>query len=84
MKKEEVWGIAIPRVRDFFRAQPDVAEANANSYTFQSVHITLEELEPANNGIFSARRTHLVMEGPEEEVKIIHHRFFVQFLSAGG
>ena len=84
MKKEEIWGVSIQRVREFFLAQPDVSEVSANSYTFQSVRITLEELEPANNGIFSARRTRLVMEGPEEEVKIIHHRFFLQFLSAGG
>ena len=84
MKKEEIWGVAIDRARSFFCSQPDVSEAAWDAYTFRAVCITLDDLEPANNGIFSARRTRLVMEGPEEEVKVIHHRFFIQFLSAGG
>ena len=84
VKKAEIWGVAIDRARRFFRAQPDVAETTPDAYAFCAVQITLEELSPANTGIFSARRTRLVMEGPEEEVKIIHHRFFMQFLSAGG
>ena len=84
MTKEEIWSVSIQRVRDFFQAQPDVTAANGDSYTFQSVHITLEELEPTGSSIFSASRTRLVLEGPEEEVNAIHRRFFLQFLSAGG
>ena len=84
VKKEELWGIAIERVRDFFRAQPDVAEVSADAYTFRAVRITLEALSAAGTGIFSVRRTRLVLEGPEEELQDIHHRFFMQFLSAGG
>ena len=84
MKKEEVWSVSIDRVREFFRAQPDVTAENGDFYTFQAVQITLKALEPAKNGIFSASRTRIVMEGPEEEVKAIHRRFFLQFLSAGG
>ena len=84
VKKEEVWAVSIERARAFFRDQMDVEEVSPGVYTFCAVRIGLEELEPSNAGIFSACRTRLVMDGPEEAVKSIHHRFFTNFLSAGG
>ena len=84
MTKEEIWSVSIDRVRSFFRSQADVTEESADRYTFREVRITLEELEPPDTGFWSARRIRLRMEGPEADLKVIHHRYFLQFLSAGG
>ena len=84
MRKEEIWGVSIDRARAFFRSQADVLEDSPDVYTFHTVRITLEELEPSRTGIWSARRIRLGMEGPDAELKAIHHRYFMQFLSTGG
>ena len=35
MMKEEIWSIAIPHARNFFRAQPDVSEESMNCYIYK-------------------------------------------------
>ena len=84
MTKEEIWGVSIERAKAFFRSQEDVTEEKEAAFAFRRVWITLEELEPAGTGMWAVRRTRLRMEGPDEEVNAIHHRYFLQFLSAGG
>ena len=84
MAKEEIWGVSIDRARSFFQSQPDVSAESDDVYLFRTARIVLEELPASNIGIWSARRIRLRMEGPDAEVKEIHHRYFVQFLSTGG
>lgn len=43
MVKEEIWSIALPRVSAFFREQGDMAEKDANTFTFRSCRIQLTE-----------------------------------------
>ena len=84
MIKEETWSISIQRARSFFREQEDVTEENINSFTCGSCSITLTELKPKGMGVWAAKRIQVRMEGGDEDVKAIYHRYFIQFLSTGG
>ena len=84
MVKDEIWGVSIQRVRAFFRAQADVTAENDDLFWMGSCRVTLTALPPTGSGIWAAPRTRLQMEGEEHLVQQLHHRFFIQFLSAGG
>ena len=84
MMKEETWGIAIDRARAFFREQEDVREENRNLFHYNSCHITLTELKPKGMGVWAAKRTRVHMEGEDQDVEEIYHRFFIRFLTTGG
>lgn len=84
MIKEETWSVSIQRTREFFRTQSDVDEESANTYLYNSARVELTELKPKGMGIWAAKRIHVKMEGGEEDVSAIYHRFFMQFLSTGG
>ncbi len=80
---EENWGIPLERIQYFFTSQTDV-DSRETGFSFRSCQITLTALEPGQMGAIPIPRTCLRIEGPEAEVQIIHRRFFLQFLSAGG
>ena len=84
MVKDEIWSISIGRIRAFFREQTDVTAESENCFTFGSCRILLTELEPGGVGIWAVSRSRVQMEGEDEDVKKIHRRFFLRFLSAGG
>lgn len=84
MIKEETWSISIQRAREFFRQQEDVSQEGSNTFIFGSCRIVLTELKPKGMGIWAAKRIGLRMEGNDEDVENIYHRFFMQFLSTGG
>ena len=83
MLYDENWAVEISRISAFFLQQPDVAQME-DGFRFGGCRITLESLPPSGPGCFAVSRTHVRMEGPEEETKEIHSRFFLRFLSAGG
>ena len=83
MIKDENWGIPLVRIRDFFSAQPDVTE-DGEDFLFGHCRITLTPITGHFLGPWEMPRTQVRMEGPEEEVRIIHRRFYLRFLSAGG
>ena len=35
-------------------------------------------------GVWAAKRTRVLMEGEEQDVEEIYHRFFIRFLTTGG
>ena len=80
---DENWAIGEERIREFFQSQSDVTETEG-IFCYGRCRITLTSLPSTQNGIFVCRRTGVRMEGPEEDVQIIHRRFFLRFLSAGG
>lgn len=84
MIKEETWSVPMQRARAFFREQADVTEESANSYAFGTCRITLTELKPKGMGVWAAKRIQVRMEGENEDVEDIYHRYFIQFLSTGG
>ena len=83
MIKDENWGIPLSRIRDFFSAQPDVT-ADGEDFYFGHCRITLTPITGHFLGPWEMPRTQVRMEGPEEDVRIIHRRFYLRFLSAGG
>ena len=84
MIKEETWGVAIDRVRRFFREQPDVREESPNRFLHGSCTVTLTELKPKGMGVWAAKRCRVHFEGDDADTETIYHRFFIQFLSTGG
>ena len=84
MVKEAVWSISMQRAQAFFRAQADVREENPSVYHYESCRICLTELPPRGTGIWTAQQLKLCIEGPQDRVEAIYHRFFLQFLSTGG
>ena len=84
MIKDETWSVAITRARSFFREQPDVAEESINAFLYNSCRITLTELKPKGMGVWAAKRIKVHMEGEDDDVEAIYHRYFLQFLSTGG
>ena len=84
MKREEIWSVSLQRAGSFFREQGDVTENGINGFAFRSCKIQLTELKPRGMGIWAARRIQVRMEGEDADVESIYHRFFIQFLSAGG
>ena len=83
MLYNENWAVETGRISAFFLQQPDVLQTEYG-FQFGSCRITLEPLPPSGTGYFTVSRTRVRMEGPEEETKQIHSRFFLRFLSAGG
>ena len=84
MIKEETWSVPMQRARAFFREQEDVTEESINVYVCRSCRITLTELKPKGMGVWAAKRTRVRMEGEDQDVEEIYHRFFIRFLTTGG
>ncbi len=84
MVKEEIWSVPIDRARDFFRSHEDVQEESANVFCHNSCRVQLTELRPKGMGFRAAKRVKLYMEGEDQDVAELYHRFFIQFLSTGG
>ena len=83
MVKEEIWSVTMERARAFFRQQEDVAEQDG-LFFYKSAKVRLTELKPKGMGIWAAKRIKIYIEGEDEDVENIYHRFFIQFLSTGG
>lgn len=83
MHYNENWAVDHTRATAFFDAQPDVRRTD-NGYRYKNCFIAVTALAPNKQGIFSFPRTHLIIQGPDEEATAIHRRFFLHFLSAGG
>ena len=84
MIKEETWSVSIQRARTFFREQEDVTEESSDRFIYGSCRITLTELKPKGMGVWAAKRIRIHMEGGDDDVETIYHRYFLQFLSTGG
>lgn len=82
MNFDEIWGIAFFRVSAFFVSQNDVEKNGHCSFIFKNTGIELEPLPDRLLGSIRVSQTRVIIHGPEAEE--IHHRFYLQFLSAGG
>ena len=79
----ETWAIAYDRIYSFFRQMEDIQYIE-KSFCFSKCKIQLTALAPRNLGPVSVPQTRVEISGPEREAQEIHHRFVMQFLSAGG
>lgn len=83
MDYNENWGIAFPRVSEFFSQQSDVLAENACVFRYKDARIELEELPEKRMGSLRLARTRVTISGGTDADEI-HRRFYLRFLSAGG
>ena len=83
MVLEENWGVPIGRIREFFSVQPDVTR-EGEDFVFGGCRIILTPISGHFLGPWEMPRTQVRMEGSQEDVRTIHRRFYLRFLSAGG
>lgn len=83
MIKDEIWSISLEKAVAFFNGQPDITKT-ADGFLFRDCRISLQALPPKGSAKWHMPRIRLMIEGPDEDVAAIYHRFFIQFLTAGG
>lgn len=81
---DENWAVSLERIQHFFSEQEDVYCDIDGHYHYKNCIITLERKSPTLTEPISIARTRLIMDGPDDEITVIHRRFFLRFLSAGG
>lgn len=90
MKKYvENWAVSVERMTDFFHKEYGVVFFIATGHseyrtTINSTTVTLRPLPDNGVLIVPIHRTEITIEGPEDEATQIHHKFMMNFLSAGG
>ena len=82
MTVEENWAVAAERVRDYF-VQEMNAKLVSDGLLCDGCRISLSPCE-GKVGIWKIPRTQIRIEGPDEDVKALYHRFYIRFISAGG
>lgn len=80
---DENWAVAKARIEAFFAEQSDVIP-DTNGYHYGACTILLTSIEVQDTHPFAMPRTRLIIKGPDDDVRAIHRRFFLRFLSAGG
>ena len=80
---EENWAVSIERVQQFFTQQPDILQT-PEGFEYADCRITLTGTQSTILGHWNMPRTWVRMEGSDEDVRAIHRRFYLRFLSAGG
>lgn len=83
MLKEEIWAVSFEQAERFFLRQTDVKKTDCG-FLFRGCNIELSILPHRGEGFWQIPQTKITLEGPEEDLKMIYRRFFVQFVSAGG
>ncbi len=83
MRRDELWSISMARICAFFDTQADLLPTDTG-YQYRDCQITLTEVPPNPTARFAMPRTQVVFEGSDQAVSDIYHRFFIQFLTAGG
>ena len=83
MTKDENWAVHPNQVRAFFEAQPG-AVATEEGFLLEGCRVHLTVVPGTLLGKWPITRTQIRFEGEPEAVNIVHRRFFLAFLSAGG
>ena len=83
MRKQEIWAIRRERIERFFRSQQDVRENENGSFSFGHCEIRVKAMPERKIGSLRFPQTQMEFEGSEADTEEIHHRFVMQFISAG-
>ena len=83
MNYDEIWGIAFPRVSEFFSAQSDVEKVNEGAFRYGEAAVMLDALPDKHMGSMIIAQTRVRIDGGTDADEI-HRRFYMRFLSAGG
>ena len=81
---QETWSISPERIREFLESQEGIQQCGLNGFLFGQCKIEVTILPDGRMGSICIPRTQVVFEGEKEETEVIHGRFVLRFLSAGG
>ncbi len=84
MQISETWSISDERIRAFFLAQNDIRKLENSIFSCGQCEIRLTPLPLREVGRFAFPQTRVEFDGLEPDVREIHRRFVLQFISAGG
>ena len=80
----EIWAIPRERIERFFQSRSDVRPDGSGGFSFGGCEIRITSLPEREIGRLRFPQTQMEFEGPEADTEMIHRRFFLQFISAGG
>lgn len=83
MIRDEIWSVSMDRILAFFNTQPDIVRTAAG-YQYRDCQITVQALTPKTRLGLEMAQTQVTFTGDAQSVSDIYHRFFIQFLTAGG
>lgn len=84
MQHSEIWSISAERISSFFASQDDVRQEGPRHYACGQCEVFIEVLPFHMVGRFHLPQTRVTFNGPDEDSGRLYHRFFLQFISAGG
>lgn len=84
MQISEIWSISAERIRAFFLTQNDIRRVEDDMFFYGRCQVCILPLPPRQLGRFCFPQTRVEFDGPEPDAAEIHHRFVLQFISAGG
>lgn len=84
MLVRETWGLSLDRILGFLRSQADIIQSRDLSFRCGACEIRLTELPSQAFGAIRIPRTLVEFDGEDRDTESMRHRFFIQFLSAGG
>lgn len=84
MQHSEIWSISAERISAFFASQDDVRQEGPRHYACGQCEVLIEVLPFRMVGRFHLPQTRVTFTGPDEDRERLYHRFFLQFISAGG
>ena len=83
MRKQEIWAIRRERIESFFQSQNDVRQNDDGGFSFGECEIRVTAMSERQIGRMRFPQTQMEFEGSEADTEEIHHRFVMQFISAG-
>ena len=79
----EIWAIPRERIERFFQSQNDVRPNGEGGFSFGRCEIRITPMSEREIGRLRFPQTQMEFEGSEADTEEIHHRFVMQFISAG-
>ena len=83
MNYDEIWGIAFPRVSEYFSAQDDVEKTDDGRFRCGAAFVEPEALPDKHMGSMIIAQTRVRITGGAD-ADDLHRRFYMRCLSAGG
>ena len=80
----EIWGITPDRIRKYLLEEEMLNMTEPDRYSNGSVTVSLNAMPPRVLGAFAFPQTQVMFEGGDKETEVLHHRFVLRFISAGG
>ena len=84
MGYQETWSLPLQRIEEYLLSQNGMEKIGENHYRFGTCDIVLTALPHGAIGPIPVPRTLVEFAGEGKDTQIIHRRFTLRFVSAGG